>query len=105
MPVVIITRPEFATPDVYDAVNAKVFGAGGPPDGLLVHTAGTTDDGTFQVVDVWESREAYERFGDERLRPAIREVAQERGMEEPSGPPNNTAYEAHNVQIVGGATQ
>jgi hypothetical protein len=44
------------------------------PDGLIVHVAGPTASG-FRVIDVWESREAYERFrlsrvGDEGVPPA-----------------------------------
>jgi hypothetical protein len=33
------------------------------PDGLLLHAAGPTDEG-FRVIDVWESRAAWERFRD-----------------------------------------
>ena len=100
MAVVIITEPEGVTPEIYDAVNEKLDVSGGPPDGLKVHTAGVDDDGTFRVVDVWESREQHDRFRDERLVPAIVEVAKERGLPDPSGPPNNIVYEAHDVMIA-----
>jgi hypothetical protein len=36
------------------------------PDGLLVHVAGPTDEG-FRVIDVWESRAAWQRFRDHQL--------------------------------------
>ena len=34
---------------------------GPPPDGLLLHAAGPTDEG-FRIVQVWESEEAWQRF-------------------------------------------
>ena len=103
MPYVIITEPEGVDEQMYDAVSEKLFSSGPPPEELLVHTAGTDEQGQFRVVDVWSSVEAHDRFREERLLPAIRETAQERGGEPPSGPPRNTVYEAHNVQIAEGA--
>jgi hypothetical protein len=41
-----------------------------PPDGLILHLAGPTDEG-FRIIDVWEHQEAYQRFETERLQPAI----------------------------------
>jgi len=38
-----------------------------PVEGLLVHVAGEGPNG-FRVVDVWESEEAFQRFG-EKLMP------------------------------------
>ena len=43
-----------------------------PVEGLLVHAAGQAEDG-FRVVDVWESEEACQRFG-EILAPILQEV-------------------------------
>ena len=41
-----------------------------PPDGLILHVAGPTDEGV-RIIDVWESEEAWLRFRSERLDPAI----------------------------------
>jgi hypothetical protein len=41
-----------------------------PPDGLILHVAGPTDEGV-RIIDVWESDEAWLRFRSERLDPAI----------------------------------
>src|SRR5687768_3733790 len=41
-----------------------------PPEGLLVHLAGPTDEGV-RIIDVWESEDAWEHFRAERLAPAI----------------------------------
>src|SRR5688500_18738440 len=54
----------------------------GVPDGLIVHVAGPTDSG-FRIIDVWESQEAWERFRNERLRPAVRRVAGDASAEQP----------------------
>jgi hypothetical protein len=43
-----------------------------PVPGLLVHVAGQGARG-FRVVDVWESQEAFDRWG-ETLAPVLQEV-------------------------------
>ena len=43
-----------------------------PVEGLLVHAAGEGKNG-FCVVDVWESQEAFDRFG-EKLRPVMETI-------------------------------
>ena len=43
-----------------------------PVEGLLLHVAGESPDG-FRVVDVWQSEDACNRFG-EALGPILREV-------------------------------
>ena len=40
------------------------------PEGLLVHTAGPGDQGWY-VYDIWESPEHFQRFAEEKLRPAM----------------------------------
>jgi len=47
---------------------------GGPsPKGELFHWVMKTDDG-LRIIDVWESREAFEQFLAERVRPVGPEV-------------------------------
>ena len=43
-----------------------------PVDGILMHSAGQGPNG-FRVIDVWESREAADAFG-EKLGPVLAEV-------------------------------
>ena len=43
-----------------------------PVEGLLVHIAGQGPTG-FRVIDVWESEEAFQRFG-EKLMPILQEL-------------------------------
>ena len=40
------------------------------PEGLLVHTAGPGDQGWY-VYDIWQSPEHFQRFAEEKLRPAM----------------------------------
>jgi hypothetical protein len=53
----------------YDAVTEKMGLANEPPEGLIFHSAGELE-GRFQVFNVWESREHFDQFTRERLRPA-----------------------------------
>lgn len=94
MAIVKIIQPPGLAPEMYDAVSAKVNVKGNPPDGLVMHSAGDAN-GTFQIVEVWASEEQAQRFEDERLGPAIGEVAGE-------GAPSRadakiTTYELHNL--------
>ena len=58
----------------YDAVHAAVLErAGAAVDGLLLHLARPTADG-FQVTEVWESREEWERANREVVWPVVAEV-------------------------------
>lgn len=65
-----ITRfPEGIGAEQYDAVTGKMGISNEPPEGLIFHSAGELE-GRFQVFNVWETREHFERFTRERLRPA-----------------------------------
>jgi hypothetical protein len=92
MAVIRIVRPPMVTAETYEAVNEKAGVNENPPEGLIVHTAGDVD-GQWQIVDVWESEADADRFGAERLGPAIEAVM----GAAPPGPPPTTVYELHNV--------
>ncbi|MCW3027784.1 MAG: hypothetical protein JWN81_995 [Solirubrobacterales bacterium] len=92
MAIIRIVRPPMLTAELYDAVNEKAGVDESPPEGLMMHTAGEVD-GQWQIVDVWESEEAADRFGTERLGPAIESVM----GAAPPGPPPTTIYELHRV--------
>ncbi len=60
--------------ELYDAVHrALLERTGGVVDGRLVHLAWPTADG-IRVVEVWGSREAYDRYGREVVGPMVAEV-------------------------------
>lgn len=97
-------QPEMFRTEMYDAVNAKMGTEASPPPGLLAHTLAKGDDGVWRIIDIWESREASERFGQERLMPALREVMSEQGMDVADLPETNVVYyETHDVLIPAGA--
>ena len=84
--------PEAVGTDMYDRVQAEMDVANNPPEGLIFHWAGEVD-GKWTITDVWEGREAYERFRDERLFPAIQKVS---GMDPASGPQQTISeFEVH----------
>ncbi|WP_336028699.1 hypothetical protein [Geodermatophilus sp. FMUSA9-8] len=81
--------------ETYDAVHAAMLARMDPAtEGLLVHVARATADG-FQVIDVWESREAYERGIREVVGPVSAEVLG--GRELP--PPTVTEFEVRGLVL------
>ena len=89
-----------ANPDVpdnagfYDQLNEKMGTRENPPDGCLAHSAGQSPDG-WRLVDFWESREHFDRFFQERLAPALKEVT---GQDPENGPmPDVQEWELHSV--------
>jgi hypothetical protein len=83
MPVVAVFQPPGFTQEQYEESVKKVTGgksrldspADWPVEGLLAHIAGQGASG-FRVVDVWESEEAFQRFG-ETLMPILQEIGVE----------------------------
>ena len=53
-----------------DRLNAEIAPDGNPPPGLVFHFSGPVDGG-WQVIDVWESREQFDRFAQERIAPSL----------------------------------
>ena len=53
-----------ATWDTYGAIAEEL--SQGCPQGLVLHAAGPTDEG-FRMIEIWDSRGAWDRFRDERL--------------------------------------
>jgi hypothetical protein len=82
--------------EVYDAVNAEMDVDAKPPEGLLMHSAGIVD-GSWQIVDVWESEEHARRFDTERLTPAVEQVVGSTAGMTPPPSPEMTVYELHHL--------
>lgn len=68
------------TIEQYDEAVRRLGGISGGrhPGGAMFHWAAKTDDG-FRVVDVWESKAAFDRFAQEKIGP----ISQEIGMDQP----------------------
>jgi hypothetical protein len=79
-----------ATLEQYDEAMERMGLLSGGPSAReeLFHWVTKTDDG-FRIIDVWESREAFEQFLETRIRP----VAPEVGVSEP---PEIQFFEVHN---------
>jgi hypothetical protein len=80
-----------ATLEQYDQV-LKLMGLDGgdtAPPGAIFHWVSKTDDG-LHIVDVWESREVFDKFAEEQIGPYSAQV----GI---PAPPETTYYDVHNT--------
>ena len=79
-----------ATMEQYDEIREKMglTRGGATPPGAISHWVAKTDDG-MRVVDVWESREAFERFATEKIGP----YSEEAGITQA---PEIRFYDVHN---------
>ena len=78
-----------ATIDQYDDVGEKMgLTDGSTPPGAISHWVAKTDDG-IRVVDVWETRDVFDRFAADQIGPYTREA----GMNEE---PEIRVYDVHN---------
>jgi hypothetical protein len=83
VPVVAVFQSPSFTEERYEESVRRLTGGKGrlespadwPVEGLLAHIAGQGANG-FRVVDVWESEDAFRRFG-ETLMPILQEIGVE----------------------------
>ena len=89
-PVAVEMNFRGATMGQYDRILEKMgLSPGGPvPKGAISHWVAKTDDG-MRVVDVWETKEQFERFAQEQIGPYAKEV----GI---AGEPTIRFYDVHN---------
>jgi len=83
-------RFEGGTQEQYDAVHGHIDADANPPQGLIFHMAGPTEEG-WGIIDVWESRDSFDRFLADRLGPALQEL----GDRAPQGPPDIKEFPIH----------
>jgi hypothetical protein len=95
---VITTIP--APVETYDTVHAEwLKRVGATVDGLLVHIGRATTDG-FQTLEVWESKEHYDRANTDIVIPLMRELA---GDQPPPSPePATETFDVHGLVIPSG---
>jgi len=103
MPMVLIQKMPAGTPfKMLEEVTEEMDVRFNPPDGLIVHTV-VEMDGRITIVDVWESKEDFEAFGEERLGPAFEQVMQRLGQDPSSmGEPETTMLET--LDVIRGAS-
>ena len=85
----------------YDEVTRRMDIDRDPPAGLIVHSAGATPEGGFRICDVWETREAFEIFEAERIRPTVDAVLSEVPPERRPAQraPRVSVYALHNLLV------
>jgi hypothetical protein len=80
----------------YDTVTERLNVEADPPVGAIVHTAGYDEEaGVFRIFEVWETREACEKFLQERVMPIVEELIGE-GADAPP-PERQSLYELHGL--------
>jgi len=77
----------------YDALHERIMESG-PIEGFLLHAAGFTGHG-FRIFEVWETREQFDRFVEERLMPIMRDIAPSDARQ-----PELTVYELHGFVVA-----
>lgn len=90
MPVAVLIELEGVTPELYDAVNDEMDAGANTPEGMIFHSGGVIEGG-MRVFDVWESEEAFNKFEQSTLGPAVNKVS---GGQAP-GPARREVYELH----------
>jgi hypothetical protein len=82
--------------EFYDALHAEIGRrTTGGVDGLLVHIGRETRDG-FQVTEVWESKELFDRFNAEILQLALAQVT---GGQPPPAEPATEEFEPRGLVV------
>jgi hypothetical protein len=102
MPIGVLQMTSGGTKEQYEQVGKKMFGvessdfsSAAAPDGLIMHSAGPTEDGWY-AYDIWESRDHVQRFFQERLMPALQELGAPMGS-----PPQ--IFEIYNLVVTDAA--
>jgi hypothetical protein len=95
---VITTVP--APVEMYDRMHAEVLKrAGNSVDGLLVHIGRPAADG-FQTLEVWESKQHYDRANTDIVFPLMRELAADQPP--PSTEPTTETFDIRGLVIPDG---
>ena len=84
-----------ATPEQYEQVRSKLGVDESPPPGGLIHIAAKGENGTIRVIEVWETRDQAEEWGDK-----VRATREELGIGGTT-PPQITFLEVQRVMTAG----
>lgn len=75
MAVLVVNHSAEWTQELYQAAFDRVIpDRAHPPAGLVTHYAAPVAGGGWQVIDVWESEDAFRRFLEESVVPAAKEL-------------------------------
>ena len=78
------------TPDEYNQMKERLGVGETPPTGAVFHVAAVDENGKVRVVEVWDSREEAEAWGEK-----VAAVRNEGGFGD--GPPTIEYLEVHNI--------
>jgi quinol monooxygenase YgiN len=92
--IVRVQAPVEAYETAHKAVLEELAGRGA--EGMLCHI-GRAVDGGFEVIEVWESKEAADKFNDEVVIPAMVRT----GVAMPGDPPELTEFQPLDVLLGG----
>jgi hypothetical protein len=85
-----------APAEMYDALHADVVRRGGDTAGALLVHLGRATAGGFQVIEVWRSREDFQRYTQEIVMPAMAELF---GAEAASAPPDLEEFDVRGLVL------
>jgi len=94
MSIAVSVNVQDMTDERFDSLKEKLGDEA--PEGMLVQTAGPAESGGFRVFSVWESKEQYEQFREDRLLPAVREALGDKAAD---GQSSAEVYELHDIYI------
>jgi hypothetical protein len=81
--------------EAYEAMHAEMARrVTGPVEGLLFHVGRATDRG-FQIIEVWDSKEQYDRYDAEIVQPVVAELTAGR----PIGQPTTEEFEPRGLIV------
>src|SRR5260370_40602158 len=92
MPVATVLEFPGVTQEQYEEIGARL-GSFGPPEGIVYHACGPVEGG-WRIMDIWDSKEAFDRFVEDVWLPAMRA----NGGPEPSRREAVSTYHAGVVQ-------
>ena len=81
MAILVMGEATGVTAEQDAALAKRLYPEGSLPAGFRIRMAGPTADG-WRIVTLWDSEADWERFRDERLRPALADIGQALGTVE-----------------------
>jgi hypothetical protein len=90
--------PARLTADLYDQVDDRVNPPEGRPEGLQFHSAGPSPSGGWRVVDVWDSRDTFDRFLETKVMPVVTEIVGAEALVQ-GEPPKIESWTLHNLEL------
>ena len=81
----VFTQDVPITAEMYAQLRVELGDAA--PVGLVAHLATANEGGGLHYVDIWQTREDFERFRDARLHPALGRFFARVGFTPPGGEP------------------